>query len=475
MPVLQERIVAHHVGARGFGVALNCPAKLAKHLIHVVYEADEQCAKEMIAENKDENFHVLPYCLGGSNQRAKLYICKNPYFSSNLEPNEAYAKYYCEIHLNGAVDGVDLQGECYDVDYGGDMRITRVADVAVRTLDEVLESGAVPRGCNPDFLSLDTQGSELGILVGGEKAFSEHCLALATEVEFHELYKDQPLFSDIFQFAHRHGFHFAGFTYLQEFSSYRLPIGARDKGFVGFGDALFLRRIESVRAMAKSEDERYLALLKLAFISLNFGYLEYAVQSADAAEAMAPSRSLRDRLAEQDCYKAVLALRAAVRELPPHYPYQERTPMTDEVKRLLARAAEQKSQIAAPEIADAAPPAPPPPSVVEQQTKAPRLRHLILSDPIAACRTAMTYLLQATLKVGYSEAHGDEKQGVTMPEAPREAPTPEPVNQPSQSDPSPQMTPVEAVLEEYGYSWLADSVRRRRKSAESSVAGKMYR
>ena len=395
MSELQERVVAHHVGARGFGVALNCPAKLRKHLIHVVYEADAQCADEMIAQNKDENFHILPYCLGRRREPAKLFICKNPYFSSNLEPNPDYGQFYCEVHLDGPENGVEFKGECYDLDYGRDMGIVRVADVAVRTLDDIVASGDAPKDCRPDFLSLDTQGSELSILIGGERTFRKHCLALATEIEFHALYKNQPLFSEIFQFVHRRGFHFAGFTYLQEFSSCRLPVGARDKGFVGFGDALFLRRIESVREMARSEDERYLALFKLAFIALNFGYLEYAVQAADAAEALAPAPSLRDRVAERGCYKAVHALRAAVRELPPHYPHRDRTVMTDELKGMLTRAAEQQSQPAAGE--------------------------------------------------------------------------------PSERDRSLQTTPVEAVLEEYGFTWVADSVRRRRQAAESSVAGKMYR
>ncbi len=393
----QERIVAHHVGARGFTVAFNCPPKLSKHVIHVVYEADEQCAKAMIAQNKDENFHVLPYCLGQRQERAKLFICENPYFSSNLEPNPDYGRFYCEVHQDGLIDGIEVKGECYDLDYGGSMRIVRVADVAVRTLDDVLDGGDVPKGWYPDFLSLDTQGSELAILSGGERTFREHCLALATEIEFHPLYKKQPLFSDIFQFAHRHGFYFAGFDCLWEFSSHRLPIGARDKGFIGFGDALFLRSIESVRDMAKSEDERYLAVLKLAFIALNFGYIEYAVQAADAAATLAPAPSLRDRLAERDCYRAVHALRAAVRELPPHYPHRERAAMMDELRGVLACAAGQQNQTAAP-----------------------------------------------------ASGAGETYQ-------------------------SPQTTPVETVLEEYGFLGVAQSVRRRRKVGESSIAGKMHR
>lgn len=470
MPALQELIVAHHVGARGFGVALNCPRQLANHLIHVVYEADEQCANEMIAENKDKNFHILPYCLGRSNESAKLFICKNPYFSSILEPNPDYAKYYCEVHLHGLVDDVELKGECYDLEYGGDMRIVRVANVTVRTLDDVLESGDAPKDCNPDFLSLDTQGSELDVLIGGQKAFREHCLALSTEVEFHEMYKNQALFSDIFQFAHQHGFHFAGFTYLQEFSSHRLPIGARDKGFIGFGDALFLRRIESVRTMAKTDDECYLALLKLAFISLNFGYLEYAVQAGEVAEALDATRSLRDRLAGRDCYKAVHAVRAAVRELPPRFPYQERVPMTDELKRLLnTRAAKQDTQVAGQQCQSAGRAQP-----LAAEPQQPRLRHLILTDPVAAGRTALRYFLQATLRVGYPKPCEDGSHGAAISEAPSIPPACGETSPPSQRASSPQTTSVEAALEEHGYSWIADSVRRRRKSSENSVAGKMY-
>jgi len=111
MRELKDRIVAHHVGARGFGVALNCPPRLAKDVVHVVYEADDKCAREMIAQNKDEAFHILPYCLGQADMPGKLFITKNPYASSNLEPNPAYAEYYCELSLHGEVDGVLLQGE----------------------------------------------------------------------------------------------------------------------------------------------------------------------------------------------------------------------------------------------------------------------------------------------------------------------------------------------------------------------------
>jgi hypothetical protein len=512
MPDLQERVVAHHVGARGFGVALNCPTKLAGHLLHVVYEADEQCAKGMMAENKDENFHVLPFCLGRNDEPAKLYITKNPFFSSNLKPNPFYGKFYCEVHLHGLVDGVELKGECYDVDYGGDMSIVRVDDVRVRTLDGILDSGEVPAGLYPDFLSLDTQGSELDILIGGQKAFQDHCLALATEVEFHELYQNQDLFPHIFEFAQRHGFHFAGFTYLQEISSSREPIGARHKGFVAFGDALFLRSIESVRGMGKPKDELYLCLLKLAFISLNFGYLEYAMQVVDAAESVAPDVNLRNRLMALDCYRMLYALREAVRGLPQQFPHDDRTAMTDEVKKLQARDSVIVAQRAL--IARQAECLRQQAECLRQQAeglrhqaealrrtqeglrrmqevelKRRRVRYLARTDPLAAAYKTMRYALRATLRIPYADPRVAEILASVPAAIPASVPPemlasvpPELLAAPATpgahdvgQPPSPSITPVETVLEEYGYFWWADEVRRRRKSAESSVAGRMYR
>jgi FkbM family methyltransferase len=506
MSELEDRIVAHHVGGRGFGVALNCPPNLAKHLVHVLYEADEICAREMIKENKNENFHVFPYCLGEYNRPGKIFITKNAYASSNLEPSQAYAKHYCELHLDGEVEGVMLQNAVYDVVYGNDNSVVDVRDVNICTLDYIMKATAVPQGLVPDFLSLDTQGSELNILKGGEQTFHNHCVALATEVEFHPMYKGQPLFSDIFDFALRHGFHFVGFTYLQEISPHRLPLGARAKGVVAFGDALFFRDIESVRAVAKSQNELYLMLLKLAFIALNFGYLEFALQAVEAAGATKPDRQFRDRLLERDCYRLLDDLKRAVNELPACFPHVDRSKMIAERKAVLDRARSQcpvgtnfrgawsgvtlyaVSDIVQYDgsaficIAPVASGTPPPmdtshwsplgqAAAVEQPAATPapaiaseaqpkqqdqRIRHLLFTNPGAAIGKLVRHFRGPTAAGSSPTTQGADPAPVTVP------------------PPSPHNTPVEAVLEKYGYVWWADVVRRRRKSAEHCIPGRMY-
>jgi hypothetical protein len=278
------------------------------------------------------------------------------------------------------------------------------------------------------------------------------------------MYKGQALASDILGFAQRHGFHFAGFTYLQEISSHRLPIGARAKGFVGFGDALFLRSIDSVRAMGKPAREVYLALMKLAFIALNFGYLEYAMEAADAAEAIEPSPSERERLMQRDCYRMLFALQAAVRGLPHRLPYIERIEMTTARKTILK--AQEEKHGANPSTAATLE------ARVEawrkEQLEGLRLRNLIRNDPIAAGIKLLRYSASMALKMPYTDLKVAEIRASVPPEL-RSA-----VHEAKGGQPSSPTTLVEQILEEYGYVWWGDVVRRRRKSAEPCAAGEMY-
>ena len=184
---------------------------------------------------------VLPHCLGEQDGDATLHVTANPYASSLLSPSADYAKYYCEVMLSGELDGVDVQGAYYDALYAKENEVVGAQPVRMRSLDSLAAEGALPLGRLPDFLSLDTQGSEHAILSGARSVIGRSVLAIATEVEFHPMYDRQPLFSAMLDLANECGFHFAGFTYLQEISPHHAPVGQRAKGFVAFGDAIFLR------------------------------------------------------------------------------------------------------------------------------------------------------------------------------------------------------------------------------------------
>jgi len=438
MRELEDHIIAHHVGGRGFGVALNSPQRFSRDIVNVLYEADEKCALEMIAQNTNENFHVLPHCLGLEDRAGKLYITNNPYASSNLKPNPEYDTYYCEVTLSGEIDGISMQDTRYDAVYGIENKVVEVRDVKVHALDTLVHDGRVPGNLMPDFLSLDTQGSELDILRGAKATLHDYCVALATEIEFHPMYEGQALFSGIFDFALSHGFYFVGFTYLQEISPKRMPLGARAKGFLAFGDALFLRRIDSVKSIARSSDERHLMLLKLAFVALNFGYLEYALLVLEAAEQTRPNPALRARLMARDCYCLLYDLSRAAKALPPNLLHTQRSELVAERRKMfeLRSAPSAKYDAQRDYHWDA----------IQQPLRriaATRLGGAFYRAVRPAwCRVRDAYKARAGTGAG----------------APTAAPAPS----------------IEQLLESYGYGWLAHEVRRRHDGAERYVAGRVH-
>ena len=115
---------------------------------------------------------------------------------------------------------------------------------------------------------------------------ADSILGLVLEVEFHPLYQDQKLFGELSQFLSDQGFHFIKFTRILEFSPYRAPLGLRGEGFQVAGDALFLRRSETLKAGVEHIAVTRLKLFKLAFLAVVFGQLEYALMVLDQRESL---------------------------------------------------------------------------------------------------------------------------------------------------------------------------------------------
>lgn len=314
-----HKIVAHHVGARGFGVSLNMPPTFGSDIVHVLYEADADAVKRMELELDSPHArmlsekYVLPYCLGRKNGRANLNITRNSYASSLFSPNPEFHRYYCEIPIDAAV---------YDVTYEAMLEVVRQVEVEVHSLDELLATGKVPIARAPDFLSLDTQGFELEILHGAKKALSDGVLGIISEVEMLPMYSGQPLLGDILKFATEQGFLFAGFTAQYDVSPHRAPIGARGKALPGFGDALFFRDIKTLADDRFSVDNRYIMLRKLSFIAVSFGFVEYAIAAANVAEKIKEkvSPGVLDRAGERKYSKFLDEMKTALDTMDALFP-----------------------------------------------------------------------------------------------------------------------------------------------------------
>lgn len=283
---LSTHIVAHHVGGRGLTVAFFVPPRFQDDVLNVLYEADaDACAAAASEVATRKNFHLLPYALGAERAKKSFFVMANPYFSSLYRPNAAYADYYGEVELSGTLSGIDLKDRRYDTCYGSENRIAREIEIETHALDSLIAEGKVPAAAaRPDLISLDTQGSELDILRGAKTTLRSSTLAVVTEISFHRLYDNQPLLSASLDLLDAAGFHFAGFSELFEISPYRAPVGLRGRGFTGFGDAVFLRRLETLPEIFSDPTALYVASRKLAFIALKHSFVEYALQALELGE-----------------------------------------------------------------------------------------------------------------------------------------------------------------------------------------------
>ena len=163
------------------------------------------------AEKAFLDYKIFPTALSETNKDSEFYLCKKPEVSSLYKPNTKLLENFPD-------------SERFDI-------------ISKRTLKTVsLDSYNIE---NSDFIKIDVQGSELNILKGANKTL-ENTFGLELEIEFLEIYKDQPLFGEVCKKLSEKGFQFIDFVNLtrwerKEHNSFGQCI---------FGDALFLKNPE---------------------------------------------------------------------------------------------------------------------------------------------------------------------------------------------------------------------------------------
>ncbi|WP_196219582.1 FkbM family methyltransferase [Halorubrum sp. BV1] len=147
----------------------------------------------------DTGINIYNRALGSENTSVKFNINKNDATSSVLESSE--------INFSHQGEGVETEEE---------------VNVEQVRIDKYIENA-------PDIIKLDLQGYELEALKGASGHLPNTKLIL-TEVEFLELYKEQPLFTDIVKFLRGKNFRL--------FNLYEL--WTREDGQLTAGDAIFV-------------------------------------------------------------------------------------------------------------------------------------------------------------------------------------------------------------------------------------------
>lgn len=250
-----SKYALHHVGGRWGNGPFPRLSHFTEDLTQVFYEADSDAIPAIISSRSpaDPERAVIAACLSGKAEQLTLNVTFNPGGTSLLNPNVDNVK-----GLYDFMGGVD-----FDLDVG--MDVIEQRRLRADTLDSVITATGYQ---GPDFLSLDTQGTEYEILCKAAGALSKAC-GLLVEVEFVELYHGQKRFHDIVDLLGHHGFSFIRFESLGELSGPRYPLGFRGRGRQLIADALFLREPGTVTDL--------LGLIKLAFTCFVFGHVELAL------------------------------------------------------------------------------------------------------------------------------------------------------------------------------------------------------
>jgi FkbM family methyltransferase len=133
-------------------------------MVNVLYDADPTCVAQIEERNQhlSSELHVLPYCIGGTNTTANFYIHYDPYMSSLRKVNPAYGGFYNFLGYH-----------CTDYILSEVGQVMQECQVEIHPLDEIFASNEVSAP-PPDFLSIDTQGSEYEILEGPKPSPHEY-------------------------------------------------------------------------------------------------------------------------------------------------------------------------------------------------------------------------------------------------------------------------------------------------------------
>jgi FkbM family methyltransferase len=236
-------IVVVDVGSRG-----GLPAELTglrKFIRYYAFDPDEkECERLARSRHGCRELRAIPYFVGPSEGTVAFHLFRRRAESSALPPDARYRRLF--------------GGDAFEVEASTQVRST--------TLDALLARGDLEP---PDFLKLDTQGTELGILESSPRAL-DAALLVETEAEFVSMYQGQPLFHDVQQFMARRGFEllYLNRVFAQRAQIYRGPA----RGQVVFADALYGRREDHLQGFDAVRLAKYVMLL------VNYGHLDLAFQ-----------------------------------------------------------------------------------------------------------------------------------------------------------------------------------------------------
>jgi FkbM family methyltransferase len=191
-------------------------------LNYIGFEPDARSRNIIInSPNSKNTNNIYPFAIGDGSD-ISLNLCRMPTVSSTFLPNQDL------LSLYPSPDRFD---------------IIKTISVPSKTLDDL----SINR---PNFIKLDIQGGELKALIGAKSTLT-YTLGVEIEIEFINIYTEQPLFGDLNNFLTSRDFIFIDFLSLSRWERKKID----GFGQCVFGDALYLKTPELIRNLLFKTDE----------------------------------------------------------------------------------------------------------------------------------------------------------------------------------------------------------------------------
>jgi FkbM family methyltransferase len=219
-------------------------------LRYIAFEPDPEEAgrlRQVYQNTAVFNYEVLETALDKTKGRREFYLLKHRGLSSCLKP--------------------DLTSECFRHLKPGQAEIEKVLNIETERGDDVFAG----LGVVPDFLKVDTEGTEQDVIEGCEQLLSKGVLGIRSSCNFQPCFIGQRLFSDSHAYLIDQGFMLLNLDY-KGFGYPRLglfrkpdPIENEDHryGILVAADAVWIRKPDTLGTLF-SADAAAIARLKLS-------------------------------------------------------------------------------------------------------------------------------------------------------------------------------------------------------------------
>jgi len=281
MAALNETTVVADVGAR-YGIhpswnGFDAPMR------YIAFEPDGEEAerlRELYKDNRSFAYEVLETALDKQKGKRDFHLLKHRGLSSCLKP--------------------DLTSECFRHLKPGQAEVEKILQIDMERGDDLFEG----LGALPDFLKIDTEGTEQDVLEGFERILGKSVIGVRLSCNFQPCFIGQRLFSDSHDYLLARDFvllnlDYKGYGY-PRLGLFRKPDPIENEdfryGILVAADAVWIRRPESIDKMF-SGDPATIARCKLAAFCFLNGAPDLAIdlmrEAADAGHFNAAVKSTR--------------------------------------------------------------------------------------------------------------------------------------------------------------------------------------